>query len=94
MRPNDGTTYRFLVHEASHKFAATQDHRGGGYFSNVSLYETWIATRAVIPAAPPPWNPQVQPLTEAECRTHADSYGCFAANYRELRRSQHTAPWV
>ncbi|MBT9331824.1 hypothetical protein [Paracidobacterium acidisoli] len=94
MAVNDADTFRFFIHEASHKFARTADHNGGCYFIGTALFEAWEAHRAVIPAHPVPWGPSTAALTAQQAITHADSYGCFAENFRVLRAARPNAPWV
>ena len=94
IRPNDASTFRFFIHEASHKFAHTADHNGGCYFIATNLVEAWEPMLALNPLAPVPWGPSTAALTAQQAITHADSYGCFAENYRTLRRVQPRAPWI
>ena len=94
IRPNDPDTFRFFIHEASHKFAHTADHNGGCYFIATNLYELWEGLLNLNPNIAVPWGPTTAALTEQQAVTHADSYGCFAENYRTLRRIQPRAPWI
>ena len=94
IRPNDANTFRFFIHEASHKFARTEDHNGGCYFIAANLYELWQGLLNADPNNPVPWGPSTQALTAQQAPTHADSYGCFAENFRTLRIIEPRAPWI
>lgn len=95
LKPNDGLGYHTLVHEASHKFADTQDFADGYFNEGINLYNLIVDLESAggRPDLSHVWRDGLRPLTEDKMLKLADAYGAFAWAYRDLRTTTIADPW-